>query len=190
MPNLAPGQQKKLLYGVLAVIGLVAWSNFLFFPQWSRWARQGAELKSLQGQVERTRRLLVQLPGVEKNSALLSSQVAIQPTAMPPQEQLPELLDRIAQLARSSHVRLVSLKPKGEIAGLAPGPSGYLEMSIEVETSAGYHQIGAFLDALESSESLLRVQKLEIGADGQDMWNHRTRITLEAYLAPASGGGA
>lgn len=190
MAGLPPEQQKKILYGVLAVIGLVAWANLLFFPQWGRWARQGTELKSLQGQVERTRRLLTQLPGVEKSNALLSNQVAIQPTTMPPQEQLPELLDRIAQLARFSHVRLVSLKPRGEISGLAPGPSGYIEVPIEMETSAGYHQVGAFLDALESSESLLRVQELDIGTDSQDMWNHRTRITLEAYLAPASGRGA
>ena len=187
---LVPDQQKKVLYGVLAVVGLVVWLNFLLVPQWKQWGRQGTELKSLQEQVTQARRLLAQLPGVEQNQALLSSQVAIRPTLISPQEQLPELMDRIAQVARASRLRLSSLKPGAEISGLTAGPSGYVEVPIEIETLAGYHQVGAFLDALESSEHLLRVQSLEIATGGRDMWNHRTRITLQAYLAPVSREGA
>ena len=182
--------KKKILFGVLAVVGLAVGFNFLLAPQWGRWIRQGTELRSLRKQVAETRRLLAQLPGVEQNRQRLSGQVAIRPTAVPPQERFPELLDRITQLARASHLRLTSLKPTTEISALAPGPSGYLEVPIELTASAGYHPIGAFLDALENSEHLLRVRELEIAADGQDLWNHRTRILLQAYLPPATAGGS
>ncbi|MBI3322657.1 MAG: type 4a pilus biogenesis protein PilO [Candidatus Omnitrophica bacterium] len=180
-----PAGRKKILFGVLAAVGTVLWANFLLMPQWAQWSRQGQELKSLERQVEQARRQLAQLPGVERNSEQLSTQLAIRSSDIPPQEQLPELMDQIAQMARASRLRLSSLKPGAEISGLSPGPSGYLEVPIEVVTSAGYHQVGAFLDALESSEHLLRVQSLEIIANNQDMWNHRVRIILQAYLPPA-----
>ncbi len=187
---LTPEKQKQILYGILGIVGLVVWLNFLFLPQWNRWAQQGAELRSLEQQVEETRQLLAQLPVVEQNRQMLQGQVAIPPTAVPPREQLPEILEHIAQAARASRMRPSSLKPKVELKDLAPGPSGYIEVPIGMEVSAAYHQLGAFLDSLESSEHLVRVQEMEIAADDQDVWNHRIVLTLQAYLAPASGGGS
>lgn len=183
-------KQKKILYGLGTVVGLVVWVNFLLAPQWSRSSKLGQEVRSLKGKIQQARRLLSQAPNVEQGVELLQGQVAIETARQSPQERLPELMDRIAQVARSSRVRVVSLKPKVEISGLAPGSSGYLEVPIEVTASAGYHPIGAFLDALESSEIPLRVQQMQIGADSRDLWSHRVVLLLQAYLAPAEGDGA
>ena len=91
-------------------------------------------------------------------------------------------------MARCGAVRI--LRPTQDLAQTQRGPSGYLEIPIEVTASAGYHQIGAFLDALESSEIPLRVQQMQMKADSKDLWSHRAVILLQAYLAPASGSGA
>lgn len=185
-----PEKQKKLLYGLGAAVVLVLWVGLLIAPQWGRSAKLGQEARSLSGKIQQARRLLLQAPNVEQNMERLQGQVAIGEARKSPQERLPELMDQIAQVARSSRVRVISLKPRVEISGLALGPSGYLEVPIEVTASAGYHPIGVFLDALESSEIPLRVLQMQMGADPRDMWNHRVVILLQAYLAPAGESGA
>ena len=185
-----PEKQKKLLYSLGTAVVLALWVVLLIAPQWGRSAKLGQEVKSLSGKIQQARRLLSQAPNVEQNMERLEGQVAIGETRQSPQERLPELMDKIAQVARSSRVRVVSLKPRVEISGLAPGSSGYLEVPIEVTASAGYHQVGAFLDALESSEIPLRVHQMQMGADSRDLWSHRVVILLQAYLTPAGESGA
>ena len=178
-------QQKKLLMGLLLGVGLIAWTNFFFLPQRQIWVKRRPEVQKLREEIIRTERDLTHLKTLEENRSRLAVQVEMKYLETPPQEQLPELLERIAQTARVSKVALSSLKPSADLNALSPGLSGYLELPLSIQFSAGYHQIGKFLDALESSEDLLRVQKLEIRSASGDVLKHKANLTLQAYLVPA-----
>ncbi len=178
--------KRKVLVGILSILGAVTWLNFVFFPQWSRFSRLQGEIRSLKRQVVRLRQDLAEWPALEENRKQLEAQVRMPAAAVPPEQQLPDLLERITQAARLSEVRLVGLKPRADLGSVRPGGSGYIEMPLEILTTAGYHPMGRFLDRLESSDDLLRVQKLEIQSDSQDAWNHSATVLLVAYLAPAS----
>jgi Tfp pilus assembly protein PilO len=96
-------------------------------------------------------------------------------------------LNTLGQLARREQVVLVVLKPTSDINKITPGPSGYLELQIFVVVSGGYHQIGKFLDTVESSSELLvRVQEFGIADDDESLWTHGGYILFQAYLAPGA----
>ena len=179
--------QKQILYGLLVVVGCVVWVNLFLLPQWKKASRLGGEFKQLREEVNRLHRDLKKYPTLEQERVRLAAQFETAAVSSSPEEQLPDLLGKIAQAAHAAHVRLLALKPKAEIRQLQPGLSGYLEVPLEISALSGYHQIGHFLDGLERSENPLRVQGLEIKSTQQDMWNHTTTITLRAYLVPRRG---
>jgi Tfp pilus assembly protein PilO len=178
-------RQRQLISGFLGVAGFILWISLFFVPQ-QRLGRQiRSEVRRLKQQIAQTRQEFAQLPALEAELARWMVQYRM-PTVVPPlEEQLPELLGTIAQAARSAQVRLLSIKPEGEMRQLTPGPTGYLELPVQVETSAGYHQVGRFIDALENSDSLLRVEELGIRADPVDIWHHQVSFVLAVYLLPS-----
>ena len=130
------------------------------------------------------RRDLLHLPEMEKKQADLAARYSAPVVSTPPEEQLPDLLDKIAQFARTAHLRVVTLRPKEDLGHVQVGPSGYLEIPLELMATAGYHQVGRFLDQLEQSDSLVRLRELEIHP-GADLSNQDVKMLLLAFLAPS-----
>jgi len=130
------------------------------------------------------KRQITQLPRLQKNLEELAAQVELPAVVPSPEEQLPELLEEMAKLARAAQVRLTAVKPQLNLDALEAGESGYLELPLQMETSGGYHEIGAFLDAIESSEHLVRVDGLLVRNSPEDIWRHTATFLLRAYLLP------
>ncbi|MBI3615492.1 MAG: type 4a pilus biogenesis protein PilO [Candidatus Omnitrophica bacterium] len=185
--TLSDPRVRRILSTVGAGIGFFIWAGFFFIPQCRVWAAGRSSIISMKQRIGLARQELTQLPGAEEELAKQKAQAEIFSAAHPPEEQLPELLEMIAQAARASQVKLILVKPKENLSQLSPSPTGFLEMPIQVEAVGGYHPIGKFLDALERSESLIRLQELKIQANPKDVWNHQTTLTFQVYLLPAAG---
>ncbi len=182
LPFSSSGQQ-KVLFLLGAGIGLVVWTKFFFVPQCKTWVAERSKIVVLKQKLGEAHRKSVQLPGIETELASGKAQTGFSSNiTRPPKEQLPELLEMIAQAARASQVKLLLVKPKDDFSQSGSGPTGFLEVTVKIEASAGYHQIGQFIDILEHSKNLVRVQGLKIQSDPKDLWNHLTILILQAYL--------
>jgi len=187
---IAPALWKQIFVRLLAGIGLVLWVVFFILPQSRMSAQARLEILAIQQKLAGVREDLKRLPAMKDELTRLTTEGVFSSVSRPPEEQLPELLGSIAQMARTSQVRLLAVKPKMELNALTPGPSGYLEMPLYLEAAAGYHQIGAFLDLLENSQHLVRLDEFNIKSDDTDPWRHRAVFTLRAYLFPKEMKGA
>lgn len=180
-----PQRQKHILIGILGCFGLVLGLNYVLIPQLSSSSRLLAGRRSLSQKMTRLHRDLEQAASLEEKRTQLLQQVQLPAASLPPEEQLPDLMEKIAKAARSSQVRLLALRPKEDIGKIAVGASGYLEMPLELTASAGYHAIGRFLDLMEGSQDLLRLRELEIKeGPGESLWEHQVRMVLTAHLVP------
>ena len=177
-------QQKPVLIGGAAAVGFSLWLGSFFIPQFSNWIQRGPQVQALKNQVEEGHRKLEHSAQREKEFKDLKAQSELGAAALLPQQQLPELMDKIALAAQSAGVSLEVVKPKLEMGQLLPGPSGYLELPLEVHAVGSYHALGLFLDTLERSDSLIRVQEFKIQSDPKDIWNHQATLVLQSYLFP------
>ena len=184
--SLSPDQQKRIVIGIGGLVGIILGVTLVLIPQAGLWNERRPKTAALKRQWLQAQQRLGRMPQAERELTDLKAKVELVQLTLSPEEQLPDLLERIAQAARGSQVRLSAVKPKADLASLTPGPSGYLELPVEVTASAGYHSLGAFLDALEQSEMLIRVQGLKIEHGSRDLWNHEATFTLQAYLLPGS----
>jgi len=181
--RLTPAQERQLLIGIVGVIVVVVWVNFFVIPQRRTLSEVSGQVHTLRAQVVEARQGLAQRPALEAEAARLAAEYELSADALPPEEQVPELLKAITEVAQASQVGLLTVRPKVDLGQITPGPSGYLELPIEIAASGGYHEIGTFLDALERSPSLLlRVQRFQIQPDPQDLWHHQALFVLQAYL--------
>lgn len=183
--SLTPAQQKRILFGVLGVIGLYAWIGLFLLPRQRALGQNRAQLQDLQRQVEQTRHGFSQMPAMQEEIRRLTAAYKLPEVTKPPEQQLPELLEEISQVARRSQVRIVASKPNADVNKLLPGSSGYLELQILIAAAGGYHQVGAFLDALEQSDRLLRVRELGVLSNPDSIGRHITIVLFQAYLVPA-----
>ena len=180
---LSDTQKKKIFIGLAGAIGLLFWFQVFLIPQRKVVATSSPKVRSLQRQLKELREHLVQLPRDEKELARLSSQKGT-PSAASPEQQLLEILESVALMARSTQVQLTAMKPKMDLSQLVPGQSGFLELPVEANGLGGYHQIGAFLGMVERSDSFVKLRSLEIRPDSRNLWKHQVVFVLDVYLLP------
>lgn len=185
--DLTPKQKRILLLGAGGAVFGAAWLAIFLLPQIRAFQENRTQLGDLEQRWTQLKEGLATLPALEGEVAQLTEKYSLpsEREARPPQEQLPELLNVLSQLARREQVVLLVVKPTSDIDKLTPGPSGYLELQIFVVVSGGYHPIGKFLDAVESSpELLMRVQEFGISDDEESLWAHTGYILFQAYVPP------
>lgn len=172
--------------GLAVMVGFGVWNVGFLSPQRRALAKTRPQIQRLHREITDIRKRLDRLPHMEVQVGQWSVSHERSTPALPPEEQVPILLDKIVQAARTAHLHVLTAKPTVDFHEAAPSSSGFLELPVVVQASAGYHEIGSFLDTLEQSENLVRVQGLEIRSDPADLWHHQTTVLLLLYLSPGS----
>lgn len=188
MPTMRSSQRTISI--ILGVAGLVGWW-LLVLPQWRGVAVVRPKVVALRQQLREAHQGIVQLTSLQTKAEGLRAALKAHPRALA-QERMPVILDDIAALAKARGITVDAVRPsvvKGAASakgrGRAPPPAAadHLVIPIEILGRAGYHDIGAFVDALESAEQLYQVRALSIEAERKDPERHRVTMTLAAYLA-------
>lgn len=164
----------------------MGWGTFFWIPQWKIRADGLPKVHGLGRELKTFQQKQAKKPTLQAELTRLKAEDDGSAVAIPVEEQLPDLLETIATAARFSGVHLLTVKPKMDYTELKTGRSGYLELPIEVSALTGYHRLGAFLDVLERSPSLLKVSEMEIQPDPKDLWHHRATVVFLAYLVPGA----
>ncbi len=60
----------------------------------------------------------------------------------------------------------------------------FTRLSISLQFSASYHQVGQFLDALERSDRFLHVDRLDMGRPAEDGKSAIVRLTVSTFYVP------
>ncbi len=167
---------EKMLLVVFAALFVFGVDYFLWLrPVGAVFAETGPQLKSLKIELETLRDDKKNAAIIEKNwSELKGRLVEAEKRFIAPSE-IPSLLEQLSVMARDSGVRLISLKPVA-----AEGTGYYSRVPIRIQALAGTHAFGRFLEKLETSTTLFRIQDLRI-AGNADEQRHVIDLSLEAY---------
>jgi Tfp pilus assembly protein PilO len=175
---------KLALMGVGALVLLFIWYDLFFVPTRANLQDVGLRAKTMAQDVKLVKEKMTKLGVMQKQLDEMAAQYDARMITMLPEEQLPELFQVITQAARTSDVRIANIKPKVEVNQLSPSTSGFLEVPIQVDASGAYHNLGKFLDAIESSKALFRVREIKVEANPADIWHHEASVVIWAYLFP------
>lgn len=102
------------------------------------------------------------------------------------QGDLPLLLDDISKNALTFGVKIMQIKPQDSSPGKEEKKgkdtdADFYPLVIALELTAGYHQLGKFLSALEASP-LLEVSEVSINSESQEPAKQKAALTLTIYV--------
>ncbi len=99
-------------------------------------------------------------------------------------EEVPLILERISLMANQQGVKINQIMPNqdGQKAILKNSEVQYYLLPIFVEAYAGYHDLGRFLNQLESDEMYLRLDNFTLSANGGDIYHHQMQMTIQAII--------
>ena len=112
-----------------------------------------------------------------------------QPKSLPPSKakivisdyQLASLLQDISKIANTNNVEILQIKPSRE-TGKAAAALKFSPVSISLDLICGYHNLGKFINALESNQAFISIESFKIEARSGDALKQRVSLILKTYV--------
>lgn len=178
-------EQKKVYVIIGGTVLIVVLFVFLgIFPragELSKVSREAGDLRKeidlVEKRVQNLDVLKGKLKGLREEQKKYSGQ-------LPDEKEIPEFLQDLAAMAKSSDVQILSVTPHGFVRDGADGKEGYYsEMPIVITAKSGYHQLGSFISSLEQGERFVTVEDVEIQYDSQSPRRSNIKMVLKTYVA-------
>ena len=103
---------------------------------------------------------------------------------LPKDEEVPVLLGGISAIAGKIGVEMIAVRPvKLETFGKTPeSDTIFHAVPVEIFAKGGYHQIGQFINKLESLDKFVEIKDIEITADKATPRRHFFRLLVLTYI--------
>jgi type IV pilus assembly protein PilO len=173
-----------ILAGVAGVI-IALFLSFAVIPKFTELARSARTVNDLNDKIDLVTSRVKKLNQTTKKLEALKADQKVFSEQMPPEKDIPELLEDLSEMAKSSKVKILSITPTElSVDTAVPGSEMYYKkMPIRITAKSGYHQIGAFITELEKGKRLIIIDDLSIKGDSKNAWMHDMRIGLNAYVS-------
>jgi Tfp pilus assembly protein PilO len=97
--------------------------------------------------------------------------------------EMPALLKVISDLANKNQVRLNQIKPSRDTKDAKSAKAQKFDtISISLDLTAGYHQLGAFINDMENGDALVWLSDLRVVSNPNDFFHQDVRLIFKAYV--------
>ncbi len=176
----ARNQREKLMVLVFGGIFIFTVDYFLWLgPVVNVLTRTVPILSSLHEELDALKTDQKAAPEIKKKWDGIQNELSEKEKGFQGADQLPALLENLSKLASESGVRITSVKPVGD--SVPVGSKLYFSVPIQVNASAGAHELGAFLSKLETDETFYKITDLKIEANPSNPRKHVIGMMLETY---------
>ena len=185
-----------VLVGLLAVGILWVYASLIAGPLLKEvgWRRQ---------RVRDARQELRMLEAATANEAALREQhrqlqedVAALRDFLPDEEELPQLIELLSDLASQSQVKIQTIFPQRSPEGSATdpdadrGPTVYNDVLIQIDAITGFHQLGVFLSLVEARDKPMQVSFLRISGHPRETRRMKVKLLIQAFFSAKEAGDA
>jgi len=179
-------QKLYVLLGILGLVGLVFYYNLFLKPLFSHFIVNNREFYAVKKRVAKARALIASEARIKAQYKNLKKQSELLEKSFPNQDEVPTLLEDFSNIAESSRVRILKIKPL-EVLGDSSsegivGNKVYSEFPILIEASAGYHQCGKFINKLEDMDRFIKIDDLDIRGNSSNPGRHNIRLRVTTYV--------
>lgn len=189
MPNIPRTAKKQhLLMGlvILTSLALYVYCLYVLQPIARRVIQLSRQVREVNGQVHALEQLVTQSTNLQKEYASLQSRVAQLRGQLPSEENLPEVIEWVSELASQTGVKILSIFPQRASPSVKVDAQAsselYRPVIIELDALAGFHQLGMFLGRVESGDRSLEVDQLMISQSERELRRHNVKLILQTYV--------
>jgi len=174
------GKDKKqtLLIGVAIFLAIMIAYGYIFFrPHAGELMALFSKLSNLKLELSSAKTDIATKPMLEKTKASLLSKIDYYEKQLPEQKEIPKILESLSEIAIGAGVKIIAIKPaESSVEGAI-----YQEMPIQIKAKCGYHQLGRFINSLETGDRFMKVTDINLASNAEDMLNHNVELQIKTY---------
>ncbi|MFH1593769.1 MAG: type 4a pilus biogenesis protein PilO [Candidatus Omnitrophota bacterium] len=187
MPEIKLDKKKQkvvLIYAAGTVLLLILYFSLVFKPALAKLTETMPRVRKLRADIKAVReslrlkgKLINKVDGLKKGLEGYENMLSRE-------RELPMLLEKISDLARDSHVKILAISPFFTQVGSGKGGASqavYQEVPITIRAEGGYHEVGVFISKLENSERYLQISDLKIQSNDGKPRGHNIDFVVYAY---------
>jgi type IV pilus assembly protein PilO len=148
-------------------------------------APQVMNMQKVSKEVAAKRAVLKELDDGIKNFAFLEQNVERMSktyndflASLPAQNEFPVFLELISQLAKDDNVKIIAIEPQK-----TTDKQGFffIRIPVYIDASCGYHELGKFINDIESADKFMKIANLKITKDDPDADKLQVFISIYAF---------
>ncbi len=186
MADISEKQKIYILAAIFGIAGIMIYYTLLLKPQFSGFTAINKEYSVIRDRVKNGKALIANETGIRSQYGNLKKQAEYLEKRLPGQDKISSLLQDFSNVAESSGVKILSIKPLEELAPLSKQPKSandsYAEFPILIESRAGYHQLGTFISKLETMDRFIKITDLNIIGTDSDPRHHNMKMRIITYV--------
>lgn len=172
-------KKKVFLIGLVCLILIYLDLRYLLKWQFSALSGTNKKITDLKRQIASLKQNLESIQDLRNKK----SQLSVEKKKVLTQDQLPSLLENISVLANKHNVKIIQMRPLKPAADNKKTPAvNFSPLELDLDLSAGYHQLGSFISDLEESRELMEVKEFRISSDPADVAHQKVDLTLRVYI--------
>jgi Tfp pilus assembly protein PilO len=178
-------QKIYILGAIFGIAGLILYYNLLLRPLSSGFIAMNKEFRIVKERVRAEQALVVNEAGIKRQHDNFQKQAGYLEKRLPGQLQISSLLEDFSKVAESSGVKILRIKPLEEPVPVSKQKitsHSYTDFPILIEARAGYHQLGVFVEKLESMDRFIKITDIEVAGNEKDPRHHDIKMRIITYV--------
>ena len=177
-------KKKYIIIGIGAVI-LVLYVLIGIMPNIVKTINISRGANDVKNRIRVVNNQLDDMDNMQTKLKLLRKKVDEYAQKLPDQKEIPRFLEDISGMAKKSGVKILEIVPHDLMESSAGGKNNefFKEMPVTITAKSGFHQLGYFVDNLESGGRFITVENLQIQGTSQNPNIHNVRLKVKAYVS-------
>jgi type IV pilus assembly protein PilO len=175
-------KQVLVLSAVGTVAFLIAYFNLLLIPQLSGLFRNAAEAHKVNSELKAASQAIAGMGRLRSDITASAEKIGRYADMLPTEEGIPTLLESLADMARSSSMKIVSIVPAPSKELSAQRSQAYRAIPIVISARAGFHELGRFMSTLENSGRLMKIADINVKENKASPKKHDVELVVLTYV--------
>lgn len=170
---------------VICVFILVGYSFLFLGPVMSKLTFLFQNVSRLRIKLDTAEISINSMPKLKKEIGEIRSKVDFYSNKLPREEEFPSILESLSDMAQDANVKITKILPGKDSQILVKEEVSsdiYQQKEILISAQCGYHQLGAFIVALENTERFMEVSDIEIETRKINPKRHNVRLTVKTFI--------
>lgn len=184
--DLKEKQKLYVLFGIFGIAAILFNYSILLKPQFLRFIAYNRDFYAIKKRVGNAEALIANEDNIKRQYGILEKQSEFLERRFPGQEEIPNLLGDFSDVAESSGVKILKIKPLEVVEDISKSGSGggfYYELPILIEANAGYHQAAIFINNIENMDRFIKITDIDIRSRPSDPRHHDIKMKISTYVA-------
>lgn len=181
-------QRKVLIIAISITILLVADISFILLPLINKTFDLSSRVSSTRKNIDNLNQQISTIDETREKLSRLKESYRKYVKRFSREEEIPQLLETLSKIAAESEVAILAVRPAAtqldkqdkKLANI------FREVPIEIRAMGGYHQLGSFINKLETLDRFLKVTDISITQNINTPRNHSLRLLVATYILKES----